>query len=231
MTPTATIPFQPLPELPLPALGEREWLLECHCARPVTDLLHGQGWDVVTDLDCNVHCSRPARRVYVGFLLESREADARRAVAHPCHGEGRHYGLAPDLRAGQPGTGRRRIPRLADRLPHPLLHLRLTPTRQLPQALPHRPGSRLMPRHSITVTAYHSDDSVCPSEHQHTRSGKPLTEGCTGQNHFISTCSCTTWTSNRSSTKNYATEEGQAPSRLTAASTVRRAVVGPHCVA
>lgn len=66
-----------------------------------------------------------------------------------------------------------------------------------------------MPRHSITVTAYHSDDTVCPSEHQHTRTGKPLTEGCTGRDHFISTCSCTTWTSNRSSTKNYATEEGR----------------------
>lgn len=66
-----------------------------------------------------------------------------------------------------------------------------------------------MPRHSITVTAYHSDNSVCPSEHQHTRSGKPLTEGCTGRNHFISTCSCTTWTSNRSSTKNYAIAQGR----------------------
>jgi hypothetical protein len=66
-----------------------------------------------------------------------------------------------------------------------------------------------MPRHSITVTAYHSDNTVCPSEHQHTRSGKPLTEGCTGRDHFTSTCSCTTWTSNRSSTKNYATAVGR----------------------
>ncbi|SFG90600.1 DUF317 domain-containing protein [Streptomyces mirabilis] len=74
MTPTATIPFQPVPERPQPALGERGWLLECRCARPVTDLLHAQGWDVVTDLDCNVHCSSPDRRVYVGFLPESREA-------------------------------------------------------------------------------------------------------------------------------------------------------------
>ncbi|MFG3363527.1 DUF317 domain-containing protein [Streptomyces sp. NPDC048156] len=74
MTLTATTPFQRLTELPPPALGEREWLLECHCARPVTDLLNGQGWDVVTDLDCNVHCSSPDRRVYVGFLPESREA-------------------------------------------------------------------------------------------------------------------------------------------------------------
>ncbi|MEU9987873.1 DUF317 domain-containing protein [Streptomyces sp. NPDC048045] len=74
MTPTATIPFQPSPELPLAALGKREWLLDCHCALPVTDLLHGQGWDIVTDLDCNVHCSSPDQRVYVGFLPESRQA-------------------------------------------------------------------------------------------------------------------------------------------------------------
>lgn len=74
MSPTAAIPFQPLPQLPLPALDDREWLLECHCTGSVTDLLHDQGWDVVTDLDCNVHWSSPDRRVYVGFLPESREA-------------------------------------------------------------------------------------------------------------------------------------------------------------
>ncbi|WP_405539639.1 hypothetical protein OG787_46810 [Streptomyces sp. NBC_00075] len=66
-----------------------------------------------------------------------------------------------------------------------------------------------MPRHSITVTAYHSDDTVCPSEHKHTRTGEPLTEGCTGQDRFISTCSCTTSTSSSSSTKNYAIAEGR----------------------
>ncbi|MFF3689960.1 hypothetical protein [Streptomyces sp. NPDC002187] len=66
-----------------------------------------------------------------------------------------------------------------------------------------------MPRHSITVTAYHSDDTVCPSAHQHTRTGKPLTEGRAGRDHFISTCSCTTWTSNPSSTKNYDIAQGR----------------------
>lgn len=66
-----------------------------------------------------------------------------------------------------------------------------------------------MPRHSITVTSYHADNTVCPSEHQHTRSGKPLTEGCTGRDHFIASCSCTAWTSSRSSTKNYAAEDGR----------------------
>lgn len=66
-----------------------------------------------------------------------------------------------------------------------------------------------MLHHSITVAAYHADNTVCPSEHQHTRSGKPLTERCTGRNHFIASCSCTTWTSSHSSTKNYATEGGR----------------------
>ncbi|WP_435220724.1 hypothetical protein [Streptomyces sp. Tue6028] len=116
---TATTPFQPLTGLPLPALGEREWLVECHCARPVTYLL---------------------------------------------------------------------------RLP--------------PQALLHRLGGRFMLRHSITVIAYHADNTVCLSEHQHTRIGKPLTEGCTGRDHFIASCSCATWTNSRSSTKNYAIAQG-----------------------
>lgn len=81
MTLTATAPFQPLAEFPPHALGEREWLLECHCARPVTDLLKSQGWDIVTDLDWNVHCSSPDRRLYVGFLPEGQEA-ARGELGH-----------------------------------------------------------------------------------------------------------------------------------------------------
>jgi len=32
------------------------------------------GWDVVSDPDCNVHCSSPDQRVYVGFLPESPAA-------------------------------------------------------------------------------------------------------------------------------------------------------------
>ncbi|WP_406356295.1 hypothetical protein [Streptomyces sp. NBC_00658] len=66
-----------------------------------------------------------------------------------------------------------------------------------------------MPRHSITVTAYHADNTVCPSEHQHARSGKPLTKGCTGRDHFVASCSCSTWTSSRSSTRNYSTAQGR----------------------
>ncbi|MEU9342038.1 DUF317 domain-containing protein [Streptomyces sp. NPDC048278] len=53
----------------------------------MTDLLKGQGWDVVVDLDCNVHCSSPDRRVYVGFLPESREA---------AHGELWHIHVADE---------------------------------------------------------------------------------------------------------------------------------------
>ncbi|ORT59165.1 DUF317 domain-containing protein [Streptomyces sp. CB03238] len=56
------------------ALGDREWLLDCHCAGPVIDLLKGQGWDVIPDLSANVHCSSPDQRVYVGFLPETEEA-------------------------------------------------------------------------------------------------------------------------------------------------------------
>jgi hypothetical protein len=74
VTLTATTPLHSSTALPSADPGEREWLLECHCARPVTDLLKGQGWDVVTDRDCNVHCSSPDQRVYVGFLPESPEA-------------------------------------------------------------------------------------------------------------------------------------------------------------
>ncbi|GGU68575.1 hypothetical protein GCM10010211_37420 [Streptomyces albospinus] len=63
MTLTATAPFQAPATLPFAALGEREWLLDCHCAGPVTDLLKNQGWDVISDLDSNVHCSSPDQRV------------------------------------------------------------------------------------------------------------------------------------------------------------------------
>ncbi len=65
-----------------------------------------------------------------------------------------------------------------------------------------------MPHHLITMTAYHSENTVRPAEHQHTRSGMPLAEGCAGESQFIATCSCTAWTSNRSFTKNYTVAVG-----------------------
>ncbi|MFI0808189.1 DUF317 domain-containing protein [Streptomyces echinatus] len=74
MTLTATTPFQIPAEPPHAMLCNREWLLDCHCAAPVLELLKGQGWDVISDLYANVHCSSPDRRVYVGFLPETKEA-------------------------------------------------------------------------------------------------------------------------------------------------------------
>lgn len=74
MTLTATTPFQVLTELPHTVLGNREWLLDCHCAGPAFDLLQGQGWDVISDPYANVHWSSPDQRVYVGFLPETEEA-------------------------------------------------------------------------------------------------------------------------------------------------------------
>ncbi|MFE1174245.1 DUF317 domain-containing protein [Streptomyces sp. NPDC058773] len=81
MTLSATAPFQAPAALPFATLGERERLLGCHCVGPVTDLLKDQGWDVISDLDSNVHCSSPDRRVYVGFLPE-RPAAARGELWH-----------------------------------------------------------------------------------------------------------------------------------------------------
>ncbi|KIZ17852.1 hypothetical protein [Streptomyces natalensis] len=66
-----------------------------------------------------------------------------------------------------------------------------------------------MPRHSITVTAYHADGTICPSEHRHTTGGSPLTKGCTGRERLLATCSCNQWTSSPSSTKTYAAEQGR----------------------
>ncbi len=66
-----------------------------------------------------------------------------------------------------------------------------------------------MPRHSITVTAYHADGTICPSGHRHTTGGTPLTEGCTGRDRFLAACSCKQWTSSPSSTKSYAADLGR----------------------
>ncbi|MGW3493111.1 hypothetical protein [Streptomyces sp. NPDC001020] len=74
MTLTATTPLPVPAEPPHGPLGNREWLLDCHCAGPVVDLLQGQGWDVISDPYANVHCSSPDQRVYVGFLPETEEA-------------------------------------------------------------------------------------------------------------------------------------------------------------
>ncbi|GFE25715.1 DUF317 domain-containing protein [Streptomyces nigrescens] len=70
MTLTSTTALQPSASLPFATLGERDRLLDRHCAEPVISLLSRQGWGVVADADGNVHCSSPDQRVYVGFLPE-----------------------------------------------------------------------------------------------------------------------------------------------------------------
>lgn len=74
MTLTATTLVQAPAGPPHSALGDREWLLGCHCVGPVVDLLRHQGWAVSSDPYANVHCSSPDQRVYVGFLPEAEEA-------------------------------------------------------------------------------------------------------------------------------------------------------------
>ncbi|SOE15075.1 hypothetical protein SAMN06272775_6005 [Streptomyces sp. 2323.1] len=77
-----------------------------------------------------------------------------------------------------------------------------------------------MPRHSITVTAYHADGTICPSDQRHTTGGTSLTEGCTERERFLAACSCKQWTSGPSSTKSHATRQGRRhhSDRLTAPS-------------
>ncbi|WP_236244027.1 DUF317 domain-containing protein [Streptomyces sp. CC210A] len=74
MTLTATTPFHVPAALPHAAPGDHEWLLDCHCAGPVVELLKAQGWEVISDPYANVHSTSPDQRVYVGFLPETREA-------------------------------------------------------------------------------------------------------------------------------------------------------------
>ncbi|MGW1374708.1 hypothetical protein ACWD6P_10620 [Streptomyces sp. NPDC002446] len=66
-----------------------------------------------------------------------------------------------------------------------------------------------MSRHSITVSAYHADGTICPADHRHTTGGMPLIEGCTGRERFLARCSCKQWASGPSSTKSYAAELGR----------------------
>ncbi len=66
---------------PRSLLGDRRWLLDCHCASPVVELLRGQGWDVISDPYANVHCSSPDKRGYVEFLPETEEV-ARGELRH-----------------------------------------------------------------------------------------------------------------------------------------------------
>ncbi|MEV3853146.1 DUF317 domain-containing protein [Streptomyces sp. NPDC050095] len=70
----ASAPLHTPSELPYAVFAKRDWLLDCHCATPVLELLRGQGWDVIDDVYANVHCASPDQRVYVGFLPETDAA-------------------------------------------------------------------------------------------------------------------------------------------------------------
>lgn len=48
-------------------------------------------------------------------------------------------------------------------------------------------------QHRAPITSYHADGSVCPAEHKHTTSGKPLHPDCPGRAYTQAICSCGNW--------------------------------------
>ncbi|MEV4555726.1 hypothetical protein AB0K51_01865 [Kitasatospora sp. NPDC049285] len=40
---------------------------------------------------------------------------------------------------------------------------------------------------------HHADHSICPKEHKHTVTGKPLHPACPGRAYSSATCSCGEW--------------------------------------
>ncbi|MEV7925977.1 hypothetical protein [Kitasatospora sp. NPDC088779] len=42
-------------------------------------------------------------------------------------------------------------------------------------------------------TDHHADGTVCPPEHRHTTSGRPLVEGCPGRAYSKAVCTCGEW--------------------------------------
>jgi hypothetical protein len=55
------------------------------------------------------------------------------------------------------------------------------------------------------LTNHHTDDTVCPPEHRHTSSGKPLHPDCPGRAYSQAICSCGQWQI-RESGKGYVNE-------------------------
>jgi hypothetical protein len=43
------------------------------------------------------------------------------------------------------------------------------------------------------LTNHHADGSLCPSDHKHTSSGKPLHPDCPGRAYTHASCSCGNW--------------------------------------
>ncbi|AEN10815.1 MULTISPECIES: hypothetical protein [unclassified Streptomyces] len=40
------------------------------------------------------------------------------------------------------------------------------------------------------LTHHHTDDTLCPADHKHTSSGKPLAADCPGRSYTKAVCSC-----------------------------------------
>ncbi|WP_371626568.1 hypothetical protein OG245_30505 [Streptomyces sp. NBC_01116] len=43
------------------------------------------------------------------------------------------------------------------------------------------------------LTNHHADDTLCPADHKHTSSGKPLHPDCPGRAYTKAVCSCGDW--------------------------------------
>jgi hypothetical protein len=43
------------------------------------------------------------------------------------------------------------------------------------------------------LTNHHADGTLCPAEHRHTSSGKPLHPDCPGRAYSRAVCSCRQW--------------------------------------
>ncbi|WP_035800219.1 hypothetical protein [Kitasatospora mediocidica] len=50
-----------------------------------------------------------------------------------------------------------------------------------------------MAAHRAPLTNHHPDNSVCPPEHRHTSSGKPLHPDCPGRSYSQAICTCGAW--------------------------------------
>ncbi|MFD8321407.1 hypothetical protein [Kitasatospora purpeofusca] len=47
--------------------------------------------------------------------------------------------------------------------------------------------------HRAPLTNHHPDSSLCPPNHKHTSSGKPLHNDCPGRSYSQVICTCGTW--------------------------------------
>jgi hypothetical protein len=48
-------------------------------------------------------------------------------------------------------------------------------------------------QHRAPLTNHHADGTLCPPEHKHTSSGKPLHPGCPGCDYSKAVCTCGNW--------------------------------------